>query len=210
MKSPSLLTLPVALGLCLTVIPVEPADAAKETAVSSIASRSYSRSEAGRIVGRSALTSTRPVRAPIAPTPVDRVSIERTERYGDLVDRHAHQLGLDGDLVRAMIYAESGGDRKAISQSGAIGLMQLMPETAGELGIADPFDADASIAGGSRYLRGLLDRYGSTEVALWAYNAGPGAVARGHLPEETVKYVPRVLSLRKIFHDRREPALASQ
>jgi soluble lytic murein transglycosylase-like protein len=210
MKSPSLLTLPVALGLCLTVIPVEPADAAKETAVSSIASRSYSRSEAGRIVGRSALTSTRPVRAPIAPTPVDRVSIERTERYGDLVDRHAHQLGLDGDLVRAMIYAESGGDRKAISQSGAIGLMQLMPETAGELGIADPFDADASIGGGTRYLRGLMDRYGSTEVALWAYNAGPGAVARGHLPEETVKYVPRVLSLRKIFHDRREPALASQ
>jgi len=203
----------LAAGLALmTVGPVS-----ADSAASGIFSRSFSQSEAARIVGRSAVTQTRPSRPTTAPTQpepsarhLDPVSIERTESYSALVEQHARRLGLDSDLVKAMIYAESGGDRKAVSGSGAIGLMQLMPETAGDLGIADPYDADASIGGGTRYLRGLLDRYdGSTELALWAYNAGPGAVARGHLPDETVKYVPRVLSLRKVFHDRRSMAMAS-
>ncbi len=196
--------------ICLAMLKGNSADAATDSAISSIASRSYSSRDAGRIAGRSAIMRTRPVPAPVAPTHLDPVSMERTERYRDLVDYHARQLGLDGDLVRAMIYAESGGDRKAVSPSGAIGLMQLMPETAGDLGIADPFDADASIGGGTRYLRGLLDRYGSTEIALWAYNAGPGAVARGHLPDETVEYVPHVLALRKAFSARRAPTQASK
>ncbi|MBT3342348.1 MAG: transglycosylase SLT domain-containing protein [Gemmatimonadetes bacterium] len=202
----------LALGLCsgLILAAATPGAAAQESAVLAIASRSYAPAETGRIAGRSVLTrAARQPRQAVAPQQ-DPVAIERTERYTALIDHHAHRQGLDSDLIKAIICAESGGDRQAVSGSGAIGLMQLMPQTAGDLGIADPFDADASIDGGTRYLRELIDRYGATEIALWAYNAGPGAVDRGHLPNETVNYVPRVLRLSKHFKNRRTLAAASE
>lgn len=114
-----------------------------------------------------------------------------------LVDDSAERYDVDPKLVHAVIRAESGYNPRAVSSKGARGLMQLMPQTARELGVADSFDPAANIAGGTRYLRSLLDRFqGSLELALAGYNAGPEAVRRfGGIPPfaETRKYVERVL-----------------
>ena len=100
-------------------------------------------------------------------------------RYDELIERHAATLGVRADLVRAVIQIESGFNPRAVSSKGALGLMQLMPATAAELRVTDPFDPADNIRGGITYLRWLLDRYdGNEELALAAYNAGPGAVER--------------------------------
>ncbi len=99
-------------------------------------------------------------------------------------------------LLDALIAIESGYSRWAVSRAGAAGLAQLMPGTAVELGIADRFDPVQSIEGGARYLRRMLDRFGSVSLALAAYNAGPGSVQKsGGIPDngETPLYVARVL-----------------
>ena len=111
----------------------------------------------------------------------------------EAVDR----FDVDPALVYAVISQESGGDPNVVSSKGAKGLMQLMDETAGELGVGDSFDPAENIVGGTRYLRQLLDRFGDVRLALAAYNAGPGAVERyGGIPpyEETRHYVERVLA----------------
>ena len=114
------------------------------------------------------------------------------------VTRYAGRENLDVNLVLSVISAESSFDPRARSHKGAIGLMQLMPDTARELGIDDPWDPESNIRGGTRYLRQMLDRFGQDlELALAAYNAGPGAVERnGGVPpyRETRNYVQRVLS----------------
>jgi soluble lytic murein transglycosylase-like protein len=114
-----------------------------------------------------------------------------------LAGEAARRHGLDPALVRAVVAVESGFQPEAVSPKGAQGLMQLMPATARELGVADPFDAAANLDGGSRYLRSLLARYeGDLPKALAAYNAGMGAVARhrGVPPyAETRQYVKKVL-----------------
>lgn len=116
-----------------------------------------------------------------------------------LIDRHARERGLDPSLVRAVVQAESGYNARAVSNKGALGLMQLMPATAVELAVATPFDPEENLRGGTRYLRALLERFGGdVTLALAAYNAGPTAVERyGGVPPypETVEYVRRVLSL---------------
>jgi len=113
------------------------------------------------------------------------------------VARNAERYGLDTKLVHAVIRAESGYNPNAVSAKGAIGLMQLMPATAKEMKVDDPYDPSANIAGGTRYLRRMLDRFnGSLELALAGYNAGPEAVRRfGGIPPfpETRRYVERVL-----------------
>jgi hypothetical protein len=101
-------------------------------------------------------------------------------------------------LLDALIATESAYRPWAVSSAGAAGLAQLMPVTAAELGVIDRFDPLQSIEGGARYLRRMLDRFGSVSLALAAYNAGPGAVARaGGIPlnGETPAYVLRVLQL---------------
>lgn len=116
--------------------------------------------------------------------------------FDRVVEECAKKYGLHPSLVRKLIEVESGGNPKAVSPKGAMGLMQLMPETCKELGISDPFDIRQNIEGGVRYFRGLLDRFGSIELALAAYNAGPGRVkAYGGVPpfEETRTFIRKVL-----------------
>src|SRR5437870_66248 len=114
-----------------------------------------------------------------------------------LVAEAARHHGLDPALVRAVVGVESGFQPQAVSPKGAQGLMQLMPATARDLGVADPFDPAANLDGGSRYLSSLVARYdGDLTKALAAYNAGMGAVARhGGVPPytETRNYVRKVL-----------------
>ena len=116
-----------------------------------------------------------------------------------VIERHSLAHDLDPKLVRAVIQAESGYNRRALSNKGAIGLMQLMPATARYLRVGDPWNADENVRGGTKYLRQLLDRFaGKVELAVAAYNAGPGAVERhrGIPPyRETREYVRRVLGL---------------
>lgn len=116
-----------------------------------------------------------------------------------LIERHSLAQNLDPRLVRAVIQAESGYNRRALSNKGAMGLMQLMPMTAKQLRVGDPWNAEENVRGGTTYLRQLLDRFeGRLEWAVAAYNAGPGAVERhrGIPPyRETREYVRRVLTL---------------
>lgn len=116
--------------------------------------------------------------------------------FGAEIDAAAARNGIDPALLRALVRQESGFDPAARSSAGATGLTQLMPGTAASLGV-DPTDPAQALDGGARYLRQQLDRFGGDErLALAAYNAGPGAVARhGGVPPyaETQRYVERVL-----------------
>lgn len=143
--------------------------------------------------------------APVAPAdnlpfPINR---QNQRRYAATIQRIATRYRLDPALIHAVISAESGFDPGARSHAGARGLMQLMPATARHLGVADPDDPAANIAGGARYLRRLLDRFKDLELALAAYNAGEAAVLRyGYtIPpyRETRQYVPRVLAFYRYF-----------
>lgn len=125
----------------------------------------------------------------------------------DYIDAVAKREGFTPDLLRAVIDRESGFRPCAVSAKGAQGLMQLMPETAAELGVADPFDARQNIAGGARFLSQLLEKYrGDIALALAAYNAGPARVDRYQgLPPipETLDYVADIL--KKLRVEESEP-----
>ena len=114
-----------------------------------------------------------------------------------LIQRAAARYNLSPELIRAVIRAESNYQADAVSSAGAKGLMQLMPDTARELGVTNSFDIQQNIDGGARYLRQMLDRFGGdTKRALAAYNAGPAAVEQynGDVPfSETRQYVQRVM-----------------
>ena len=115
-----------------------------------------------------------------------------------LIDVHARRQDLSPRLVQAVIQVESGYNPKARSSKGAMGLMQLMPETAKSLGVSNPYDPEQNIDGGTRYLRQQIDRFPNLSFALAAYNAGPTAVTQyGGIPpyRETESYVRKVLSL---------------
>jgi soluble lytic murein transglycosylase-like protein len=105
------------------------------------------------------------------------VAPERAKAYDDIITEHCRTHGVRADLVKAVMQVESAFNPRARSPKGALGLMQLMPSTAREYGVEDPFDPAQNVRGGVAYLRHLLDRYDNNEqLALAAYNAGPGAV----------------------------------
>jgi len=125
------------------------------------------------------------------------IDVDRTTAWDDLISEHARLNDVRPELVRAVVQVESGFNPGARSNKGAMGLMQLMPSTARELGVRNPFNPIENVRAGVQYLRQLLDRYGNDEsFALAAYNAGPNAVARHgeNVPpyRETVDYVSRV------------------
>ncbi|MDX9709673.1 MAG: lytic transglycosylase domain-containing protein [Trichloromonas sp.] len=135
--------------------------------------------------------------APAALTTVAREknSPPRTEMT-DIAERAAERYGVSPALVKAVIKAESNFNPTVVSHAGAQGLMQLMPGTAQDLGVSDPFDAEQNVMGGTRYLKQLLGKYdGDLDKTLAAYNWGMGNVDRKGidvLPEETRNYLSRV------------------
>nr|WP_246843836.1 lytic transglycosylase domain-containing protein [Leptospira biflexa] len=129
------------------------------------------------------------------PNANERIGSRQPDKLLESIESIAEAQGLDPNLVKAMVKAESGFKPKAVSPKGAMGLMQLMPETADSLGVKDPFDPEENVAGGVKFLKGLLKEFKDPEKAIAAYNAGPGAVKRynGIPPyEETKQYVSKV------------------
>ncbi len=111
------------------------------------------------------------------------------------INKASAQFGVSPDLIKAVIQTESSFNHQAVSPAGAQGLMQLMPATAKELGVDNPFDPEQNVMGGTRYLKSLLDRYeGDLDKALAAYNWGMGNLDRNPngLPAETRNYLSKV------------------
>jgi soluble lytic murein transglycosylase-like protein len=125
------------------------------------------------------------------------VAVARSARYDEAIEEHAAAHRVRPELVRAVIQVESAFNPRATSHKGAMGLMQLMPGTAADLGVLNAYDPEENIRGGVAYLRQLLDKFGGNEeLALAAYNAGPNAVERygDAIPpyRETRQYVQKI------------------
>jgi soluble lytic murein transglycosylase-like protein len=135
--------------------------------------------------------------APPVIVPMSVPAPEQPQSLNQVIDSISDRHHLDPDLINSVIHAESGFNPRAVSPKGAQGLMQLMPHTASQLGVANAFDPKANVEGGTRYLRELLERYNFDLVkALAAYNAGPHRVEqyRGVPPYyETQAYVASII-----------------
>jgi soluble lytic murein transglycosylase-like protein len=162
-----------------------------------------------------------------APAPVPQQSAPRTARVvpqkrealtreglDQVVSGAGERHQIDPDFIRSVIRAESGFHQNAISRKGALGLMQLMPGTASQLGVANPFDANANVEGGTKYLRDLLVKYNfDVNKALAAYNAGPKRVDQYHgVPPyfETQAYISRIIRDFNRQKIAKNPALAKK
>jgi soluble lytic murein transglycosylase-like protein len=138
-----------------------------------------------------------PVAAVTMPSPMAIMTAPTKEEMHEMLAHAGAAHNIDEDLLASVVRAESAGQVRAVSRTGARGLMQLMPGTANAMGVEDSFKADQNIAGGTAYLDWLLTRYHeNVALALAAYNAGPGAVDKYHgIPpyRETRAYVARVI-----------------
>jgi soluble lytic murein transglycosylase-like protein len=142
-------------------------------------------------------TAARPSSRSVAPSPASPASIPSA--YLDIINSACDRHGVDPSLVHAIVKVESDFDAYAVSRRGAMGLMQLMPQTAVDMNIKNSFNPTENIDGGVKYLRYLIDRYeGNLSLALAAYNSGETAVKRwGTVPpfKETQNYVKRILQI---------------
>jgi hypothetical protein len=152
-----------------------------------------------------------PVAAVKVPSPVTIMIAPTQEEMHEMLAHAGAEHHIDEDLLASVVRAESGGQVRAVSRTGAKGLMQLMPGTASAMGVNDAFKPEQNIAGGTAYLDALLTRYhDNVALALAAYNAGPGAVDKYHgVPpyRETREYVARVI---REFNRRKQMALIAQ
>ncbi|HSD11486.1 MAG TPA: transglycosylase SLT domain-containing protein, partial [Candidatus Binatia bacterium] len=151
--------------------------------------------------------------ARLSPVEVD-LQIPDTNDYDDIISKFANRFHVERALVKAVIRAESGFNRLAVSSAGARGLMQLMPQTARRHGVRNVYDPAQNIEGGVRHLRLLIDRHGyNLPRVLAAYNAGSEPVERYHgIPPytETQDYVARVLRFRQQYLRQERLAAASR
>lgn len=183
-------------GVIFTDVKLSPGES-KTVSIASIGSRRGYRSSYGRPTATASCSG-------ISPHLLD----TRYSSIASVIDAAAAEYGVDPLLVKAIARVESCYDSSAISGAGAQGIMQLMPATARELSVTNSFDPVANIRGGTQYISWLLERYdGDKELALAAYNAGPGAVDKhqGIPPyRETMNYVPKVLKHFASFSSERE------
>jgi soluble lytic murein transglycosylase len=130
------------------------------------------------------------------------------KEYQGMITEAARRYGVDPSLIKAVIKAESGFDHQAVSHKGAQGLMQLMPETADDMRVHDPFDPEENILGGTRYLSLLLKKFNNDKrLAVAAYNAGPDRVDqyKGIPPfSETKAFVSRVMDYYRVYASSRK------
>jgi soluble lytic murein transglycosylase-like protein len=149
--------------------------------------------------------------SPVAPSDT---SVERFTRYGEWIRQASILYQIPEELIRSVIKVESDYDPRAVSGTGAQGLMQLMPETALRMQVRDAFDPRENIFGGTRYLRVLANMFnGDLQLTVAGYNAGESAVVRfGGIPpyEETQGYVTHVLSFYRRYRTTNDPVAASQ
>lgn len=133
--------------------------------------------------------------------------------YSDMMEAIGKEKGLDPNLIKAVARIESQFKKNALSSAGAQGLMQLMPGTAGDMGVTDSYDARQNIEGGTKYLKKQMDRFGDLRLALAAYNCGPNRVARygitdvndenqyNRISDRVQNYVDRVMKLYVKYSD---------
>ena len=136
----------------------------------------------------------------------DQQLLAKATRYDAIIEHAAVSSAVEPNLLRAVIVVESGFNSRAVSKRGAVGLMQLMPETASRFGVSNRYDARQNVHAGARYLKFLIDHFGNNiRLALAAYNAGEDAVERngGQIPPftETMAYVPRVLKIYRMLSE---------
>ena len=140
--------------------------------------------------------------------------LKRAAQYDAIIEAEAKSAGVEPNLLRAVIVVESGFNSRAVSKRGAVGLMQLMPETATRFGVSNRYDPRQNVRGGALYLGFLIKRFRqNVRLALAAFNAGEEAVERnsGQIPPfiETLEYVPKVLKIYQALTERkRQTALA--
>lgn len=174
------------------------ADGAKARLYMDAAEASYLEVNASDIVADEHVDLPQPVATSANPAPAPAVPEKLTDAdLQPMLAKAGGTYNLDADLLASVVRAESAGHARAVSRAGAQGLMQLMPGTASDLGVADTFAPKENIQGGTAYLDSLLKRYhDNLQLALAAYNAGPAAVDRWHgIPpyRETRLYVARVI-----------------